>query len=245
MSFGITIVNKSQNVLIDSDSQFAIFYCRDTTDISVSSGTAISSLLASGQLIFARPSGNSGTITYNSYGGSIGAPGIVTNSTGGSILYRRMESVLDGVTNSRFAVPTSGYGLNVFNASNQCIFAASSSNFNISFDIIVSGTWPVQYIQPAKPTSITMPLPQYALSNNKTYVLLNTCNSIKDFSEINQWEVFNEYRFEPSLGQYGTIKLTSYKRRLNSLDPDTGEPSYSYYPNIMGTSYMIAYLRST
>lgn len=242
MSYGISIVNRGSATIIDSD--LSIFYCIDDSDISISSGTTLSSSFANGQLIFVRPPNNtSSIITYNlwnTFGSTTGA----LISSAGSANIRKFESITDGVQAGRFSVPTTGYGINVYNGSGSPVFSGTSTKFGINFDIIAAGSWPnPSGFYTASTTWIPMSKPEHALSNNKTYILLNTCQSINGYAETSGYQIFREYEFDYTRGAFGEIGLRSYRRIVVSTDPDTGEYEYGYATNQTNTDYIIGYIR--
>lgn len=183
MGYGISILNGSSRILIDSDQGYPTLYEFSQTDYTNGSTYPTTS-----DLLFARPLSNSGTL-YRTNVGVIGC-------SSGSVRIKQMRAVTGG----GFTPATTGYGLNIKNSSGSVIFSGTSANYTRGLDIIGispfggAGTY----------SDWVMPSATYALSTSKIYVLLNT-TILGGSSASNQY-----YEYLPALNTYGTIRVHSY-----------------------------------
>lgn len=209
MGIGIKIQNESNYVQIESDTvQYPNIFSVFSGESSAASGTPIPSFT---DLVFARPSTYNGRIYYNPTNNT------VYSSTGFYNYWIFRQTIGGGFT------PSTGYGLNVFNSSNQCIFSATSTNFNYNLEIIASLS---------NPGTSTYPMPSatYSISNNKTYILLNsTCYNPGFGFQQSFW-------FQTSGYTYGAILITS-----EMVEPEY--PQDLIYPYNNGNNTVIAYIR--
>jgi hypothetical protein len=217
MGYGISILNGSSRILIDSDQGYPTLY-QVGNEVSYASGAAYPSTT---NLLFARPSGNSGIV----YRGNTG----LLYSSSGSMLIREMKAVTAG----GFTPATTGYGLNIYNSAGTAIFSATSANYTTGFDIIGVSAFGGLFTS----SDWTMPTATYALSTSRMYVLLNTTISAGSGTEgSNQY-----YEYLPALGTYGTIRAHAYNETIVYL----GDAGYAFFssPATNGNIMAIGYLR--
>lgn len=221
MGYGIIIDNKDSRVQIDSDSGLPTLY--QASGGSVNSG--YSGLTNSNwqNLIFAKP--NTTTTDTQIYRTFIGADTISTNNAT-TITYKEFKETTAGLT------PSTGYGINIFNSAQQCIFSGTSGNFINNMEILYVGTFGSQG---GEYFDIAMPNSTYALSTGNIYILLNPSTNKAGPAGT---RCFYEYLF--SQGTYGTMRIWSYTTVRD------GEPgSFISYnePATTGNAYVVGYLR--
>lgn len=212
MGIGIKIVNESNYTQVESDTvQYPNIFSVFSGESSAASGTPIPSFT---DLVFARPSDYNGRIYYNPTNNT------VYSSTGFYNYWVFRQTTGGGFT------PNTGYGLNVFNSSSQCIFSATSTNFAYNLEIIVSLS------NAGNGTTVYYPMPNatYSISNNRTYILLNsTCYDPTYGLQQSFW-------FQTSGYTYGAIALTS-----QIVEREYPQDLIYDYDN--GNNSIIAYIR--
>lgn len=222
MGYGISIINGSSRILIDSDQGYPTLY-QTAGPITVSSGATYP---ATTDLIFARPAISSGAtrlLFKNNASQFICNDG----TTSYQITYLRYKAVTEG----GFTPATTGYGLNIFNASSTCIFSATSTNFTSNIDIIAAGKWG---FSPSLYLDLAMPNSTFALSTGRIYVLLSSTL----YGSFNGTAQYFEYLY--NTGTYGTIRINSYS--VYPGVPEYGVPPITN-PSSTGNSFAIAYYR--
>lgn len=230
MSYGISIQNVSQKIIVDSNQGYPAFYCVNPGgDTIVNANGDLTPYLVNGELIFARPDGNNGIISFAAEAQQLYLEGA------SSARLRRFKSVLDG----GFTIPTTGYGINVYNSAGSGIFAGSSAQFSVNFDIFLHGFWPSTIT--VDPEWKPMTTSSTSLANGRTYVLLN---SGQYYSHIGEGEKswIQEYTFDTARSTYGSIGVSSYTKAFNGFDAD-GDPIDTYTTYITNTSWVIGYIR--
>lgn len=212
MGYGISILNGSSRILIDSDQGYPTLY--EVSQTTYTSGTAYPSTT---DLLFARPSSNSGTLWRNNLG--------VMTCSSGNIIVKQMRAVTGG----GFTPATTGYGLNIYNsAGTTAIFSATSANYTKGLDIIGISTFGGLGTY----SDWTMPSATYNLSTSKIYVLLNT-TLVGGTDATNQY-----YEYLPAVGTYGTIRAHAYQTVI--VYPSS---VYTDLPSTNGNIMAIAYAR--
>jgi hypothetical protein len=190
MGYGLAAYNGSSRVQIDSDTPYPILY--QNFSATYTSGTVYAN--ANNDLVFVRPTNNNAVLN-KAYSGGITTSGAVNFDL------KAYKSTLDGA----FTPSTTGYGLNIFNASGGCIFSATAGQFSSNMDIVLLG----QVNTPGGTVlyqDFPMPSATYALSTGKIFVTLNSFYNGAS-SESIYIQCYVEYL--SGTGTYGTIRVWS------------------------------------
>lgn len=231
MSYGILIENQDGRVQIDSNTGYPTLYQSTNSTINSDSNVTFSSISnSSSSLVFARP-----VATTGSYPLFRDTSNYVKSNAGSQIEYRVFRQTTEGLV-----VPTTGYGLNVYNSSGSPVYSATSSSYTASMEILATGTFGF-----GASDSVDIPLSQnYPLSSGRVYVLLNTAFYYVPTSNENFSAFYYEYLFDE--GAYGTIRLYAATITVEVIvDPITFVTTVNIYsaPASNGNSYIIGYLR--
>lgn len=170
MGYGIRIENGSGFISIESDDT-GVEYPNVFLESSSEQFLAEGQPLPTGGLIFARPP-TPGPSTVNLIGYNAKDNQVWGDGSPRGIYYR----VVKPTTAGGFT-PGTGYGINVFNSSGQCTFSATSNNYSSNFEIIA--TYITQNGIGDTGFQFNISVPEYAIGNERTYVLLNSsCTTI-------------------------------------------------------------------
>lgn len=216
MTYGISIKNESNYTLID-DTSYPTLFSVTSGENFLATGSALPTYT---DLVFARPATVPGNIYYDAKNG-------IVTSTGG--FYYRSYRPVNG---AGFTVPSTGYGLNVFSSAGSSVFSATSTNFSSNLEIIASARFLSTggYYVGAE---IPITKAEYSISNQKTYVLLNSsCGSASGIGGLLQY-----FRFESSPG-YG--KIIAYSIEQEFVE-EIGE--WQDFPVSNGNAIIIGYVR--
>lgn len=221
MPYGILVKNDNSRVQIDSETGYPTLY--------QSSSNTVTSLnfntVGTDSLVFARPVATTG----NSYlARDING---VLGSGSSTLQYKVFKETTAGLV-----VPSTGYGFNIYNSSNQIIFSGTSSSYVNNLEILATGRFG---FDPDTQLDIPMPSSTYALSTGNIFVLANT---IVNIGNDQTSSFYYEYRFDDSA--YGTIRLYAVTTYVNV----GGYPDFTVVvtnvPASSGNAYVIAYIRS-
>lgn len=221
MSYGVLVRNGNNRIQIDSGTGYPTLY-------QSSSGTVATlnfNTVGTDSMVFARPVATTG-VSYiaRDINGVLG-------SGSATLQYRVFKETTAGLV-----VPTTGYGLNIYNSSSEIIFSGTSSSYVNNLEILATGRFG---FDPDTELDITMPSSTYALSTGNIFVLANT---IVNIGNDQTSSFYYEYRFDDS--EFGTIRLYASTTFVNVGGPPDFFVQVTSIPASSGNAYVIAYIRS-